>query len=452
MAMAPMGEKIGSSLIKSGKIKVALGICFLMGLVITIAEPDLSVLAAQVKDVMNGTLLIFTVGLGVGVFLVLALIKIIFKRDLSVRLMFFYMVLFAFCALLMNSGNGKFMALAFDSGGVTTGPITVPFIMALGLGIARTIGGRESKENSFGLIALCSIGPILVVMILSLGIKSNLDLGTPEYIIADNLGKSILETVLSSFKEVGLALGLIVLFFIIIQTVFIKLPKQKLMQIGIGLIYTLLGLVLFLSAASISYMPVGYKIGHMIAGSHKGWLIALGFIIGMVVVLAEPAVHVLTKQVEEVTTGGISKRQMLISLSVGVGLSIGLSMIRIVYGFSILWYIIPGYIISLGLSLYVPKVYTAIAFDSGGVASGPLASSFILPLAVGACTCLIQTSSNYSGNVLEHAFGVVAMVAMTPLITIQILGFKSRIQSLIRERKRAKKINYADDDQIIYFN
>lgn len=446
MSMAPMGEQIGSSLIKSKRIKTALLICFIMGLFITIAEPDLSVLASQVSEVINSTLLIFTVGFGVGLFLIFALMKIIFKRDLTSRIIFFYLLIFAFSALLINSGNSYFLSLAYDSGGVTTGPITVPFIMAIGLGVARTIGGREDKENSFGLIALCSIGPILVVILLCLGIKDDFIFATPSYEIADNLGLSILKTLLSSLKEVSIALGLIVIFFLIIQAIFIKLPKQRLIKIGIGLLYTLAGLVLFLSAATISFMPIGYKIGQMVSTS-KPWLIILGFIIGMVVVLAEPAVHVLTRQVEEVTTGGITKKQMLISLCVGVGISIGLSMIRIVCDFSILYYIIPGYIISLGLSFYVPKVYTAIAFDSGGVASGPLTSSFILPLAIGAC-CSLQGSN----KVLEDAFGIVAMVAMTPLITIQILGFKARIQKIVKERRRTKKINYADDNQIINFN
>lgn len=451
MAMAPMGEKTGASLIKSGKISIALLICFIMGLVITIAEPDLSVLATQVKKVINSWTLIITVGIGVGLFLVIDLIKIILKRDLSIRLMLFYLVLFALTALLISQGNERFLSLAFDSGGVTTGPITVPFIMALGVGVARTIGGREARENSFGLIALCSIGPIIVVMLLCIGIKGDFDFGTPVYNISNNIGKDIVKTIFESLGEVSLALGLIVLFFIIVNIIFIKLPKQKLYKIGIGLIYTLVGLVLFLTAANISYMPIGYKIGLMVATFGKGWLIGIGFIIGMLVVLAEPAVHILTKQVEEVTTGAISKRQMLISLSIGVGISIGLSMIRIVFGFSILWYVIPGYIISLGLSLYVPRVYTAIAFDSGGVASGPLSSSFILPMAVGACSFFMNNVAGYKGNVLENAFGIIAMIALTPLITIQLLGFKSMVQGVIREKSRTKKLNVMDDDQIIYF-
>lgn len=448
MAMGPMGEKIGSSLVKTNKIKIILLICFVMGVLITIAEPDLSVLASQVSNVINSTTLIVTVGVGVGLFLVIAVIKIIFKKDLSTRLMFFYLFMFALSALALNNGNGSFLALAYDSGGVTTGPITVPFIMALGLGIAGTIGGRESKENSFGLIALCSIGPILVVLILSLTINGGtIAIDTTGYGIAENLGSAVLSQLLTSLKEVALALGLIVACFLIINFIFIHLPKQKLYKIGIGILYTLLGLILFLSAAQIGFMPVGYKIGNELASYAPAWLIIIGFVLGLVVVLAEPAVHVLTKQVEEVTMGGVSTRQMLLALSIGVGISIGLSMIRIVCDFSILYYVIPGYFISLGLSFYVPKVYTAIAFDSGGVASGPLTSTFILPLAVGACVALQGGS-----KVLEDAYGVVAMVALTPLITIQLLGFKAVIAEKLRFKSRQKRILDAEDEQIIYFN
>ncbi|MGM9971606.1 MAG: DUF1538 domain-containing protein [Anaeroplasmataceae bacterium] len=446
LSMSPMGEKIGSGLIKSKKVKIILLVCFVMGVLITVAEPDLTVLSKLVKDVINPTLLIILVGVGVGLFLVIAVLKIIFKNDLSTRLLFSYLLMFMLSALALNASNGAFLPLAYDSGGVTTGPITVPFIMALGLGIAQTIGGRESRENSFGLVALCSIGPILVVLLLSLTIKGNINYQAPDYSLPSNLGYSILTTILHSIKEVGIALGLIVIFFLIINKFFINLPKRKLMLLGVGILYTLLGLVLFLSAASIGFMPIGYKIGNMLAHHNAIWIIAIGFILGVVVVLAEPAVMVLTKQVESVTTGGVSKKSMLLALCIGVGISIALSMIRIYFGFSILYYVIPGYFISLGLSFFVPKVYTAIAFDSGGVASGPLTSSFILPMAIGATMALKGES-----YILELAFGIVGMVAMTPLITIQMLGFKSVITKRAITRSRMKIMKSRDDEQIIEF-
>ncbi|MDE5855987.1 MAG: DUF1538 domain-containing protein [Anaeroplasmataceae bacterium] len=447
MAMQPMGEQVGASLMKSKKVKIIVLVCFVMGVLITIAEPDLSVLASQVSEVINSVVLMASVGVGVGIFLVLAILKIIFKKDLSLMLMFFYMLMFAFVGLVILSGNGSFLSLAFDSGGVTTGPITVPFIMALGVGVAATIGGRNASENSFGLIALCSVGPILAILILGATMKGDIPYADPNYVVNPDFWGGLFKTLGSVSKEVIIALSLIVVFFMIIELIFIKLPKKKLIQIAIGIAYTFVGLVIFLTAVNIGFLPIGFKMGKCIAQFHPAYLIVFGFILGFVVVLAEPAVHVLNKQVEEITNGGVSKRAMLIALAVGVGISIGLSMIRLVFDFSILFYIIPGYFISLGLSFFVPKMYTAIAFDSGGVASGPLTSSFILPFAIGACISLYDGPT----KVLNDAFGIVAMVAMTPLITIQLLGFKAVFVKQMKEKTRMKKIISADDEQIIRF-
>lgn len=446
LAMTPMGEHVGSGLTKSKKLKVLLSVCFVMGVLITVAEPDLSVLAEQVKAVMNNMLLIVTVGAGVGLFLVIAVLKIVFRKNLSTLLMFFYMMLFAVCAVLIENGKNDFLPLAFDSGGVTTGPITVPFIMALGVGIATTIGGRNANENSFGLIALCSIGPMIAVMALSLSAKGDLAYMLPDYSMSAATGLPLAKAVLGTLREVAVALGLIVLFFTVLQVTVLRLPKKKILQIIIGISYTLVGLVVFLTAVKVGFMPIGFRLGQEISQNNKALAVVLGFVFGMVVVLAEPAVHVLNKQVEEITGGGVTKLQMLIALSIGVGVSIGLSMLRIICGFSLLYYLIPGYLISLGLSFFVPKLYTAIAFDSGGVASGPLTSGFILPMAIGACAALAG-----EGSILRLAFGVVAMVAMTPLITIQVLGFKAVLSAKVRQKITMKRILAADDEQIIYF-
>ena len=446
MAMTPMGEHMGAGLTRSKKLLLLISVCFLMGLLITVAEPDLTVLANQVKDVINSTLLIMAVGIGVGIFLVLSVMKMVFHKPLSSMLLYFYMILFAISAVVIATGNANFLPLAFDSGGVTTGPITVPFIMALGVGIAATIGGKDVSENSFGLIAMCSVGPILAVMLLGATVDGHIDYQVPDYAIENGLGFALVEKVLHTLKEVGLALGLIVVFFAILQIFLLKLPKKKLGQIAVGIAYTFFGLVIFLTAVSVGFMPIGYKLGAELARNHPALLIGGGFILGMVVVLAEPAVHVLNKQVEDITDGSVSKRSMMIALSTGVGISIALSMLRIVFDFSILFYVIPGYLLSLGLSFFVPGIYTAIAFDSGGVASGPLTSGFILPLAVGAC-CAIQGQS----RVMADAFGVVAMVAMTPLITIQLLGFRAVVHKKVRDRIAMKRILSADDEQIIRF-
>ena len=446
MAMSPMGEHAGAGLTKSKKVLLLLGVCFLMGLLITVAEPDLTVLANQVSDVLNGTLLIFAVGMGVGLFLVLSVVKMIFHKPLSSMLFYFYMILFALAAIVISVGNEGFLPMAFDSGGVTTGPITVPFIMALGVGIAATIGGKDVGENSFGLIAMCSVGPILAVMLLGVTANGEIDYQVPDYAIENGLGMALLEKILHTLKEVGIALGLIVVFFAVLQIFVLKLPRKKLGQIAVGIAYTFVGLVIFLTAVSVGFMPIGYKLGTELAALPSAVLVISGFILGMVVVLAEPAVHVLNKQVEDITDGNVSKKSMMIALSVGVGVSIALSMLRIILDFSILFYVIPGYLISLGLSFFVPGIYTAIAFDSGGVASGPLTSGFILPLAVGACVVL-----QGEGKVLADAFGIVAMVAMTPLITIQLLGFRAVLHKMVRDRIAMKRILSADDEQIIRF-
>ncbi len=446
MAMTPMGTQVGAGLSRSGRIWLLLLVSFALGVLVTVAEPDLTVLAGQVKDVIDSTALVVFVGIGVGVFLIVAILKILTKSSLSGILMLFYMLLFALVALMAEGGKADFLPLAFDSGGVTTGPITVPFLMALGVGIATTLGGKHAGENSFGLVALCSVGPILAVLVLGLSAK-----GAPVYSLADysvesRLGIELLHTALSVLKEVAIALGPIVAMFAVLQITCLHLPRRKIGQFAIGILFTFLGLAVFLSAVNIGFLPIGYRIGHDLAGENRAALIISGFILGLVVVLAEPAVHVLNRQVEEVTGGTVSRRAMLIALSVGVGISIALSMIRICFGFSILWYLIPGYFLSLGLSFFVPHIYTAIAFDSGGVASGPLTSGFILPLAVGACVALHGESA-----VMSNAFGIVAMVAMTPLITIQVMGFRAIAARKLREKVMMKHILDADDEQVIHF-
>lgn len=444
IAMTPMGEQIGSGLPKSGKFKTLLLVCFLMGVFVTVAEPDLTVLASQVKGVINGTALTLAIGIGVGLFLVLSVLRVVFRLSLAQLMTIFYLLLFAFASLLLERGNGSFLAIAFDSGGVTTGPITVPFIMALGSGVALTLGDKHDRESSFGFIALCSIGPMLAVIILGLFSTGTIDYKLPDY--AMQTGAEIFQTLGHTLKEVLIALLPIVVFFFLLQFLLLKLPKKRLLPIIVGIFYTLFGLVIFLTAVSVGFVPVGYKMGVQLAEKSPWLLIAFAFFLGLTVVLAEPAIHVLNRQVETVTGGAVKKSSMLIALSLGVGVAIALSAIRAVYDFSILYYLIPGYFLSLGLSFFVPKLYTAIAFDSGGVASGPLTSSFILPFIIGACAVLQGES-----KILMDAFGLVAMVAMTPLITIQALGFKAVVTKHFRERIAMKRILGADDKQIIKF-
>ena len=363
-AMTPMGQYVGEGLTKSRKLGILLGVSFVMGLLITVAEPDLSVLAGQVGAVMNGTVLILAVGFGVGLFLLIAVLKILFHKDLTGILLFFYMVLFCLAAILIDSGKGSFLPLSFDSGGVTTGPITVPFIMALGVGIALTVGGRNAGENSFGLIALCSVGPIAAVLLLSLTASGDLSFAIPDYSMDTVLQGGIWPLFGEMALDVVKSLLLVVAFFFVLQAAVLKLPRTKIIQILFGIVYTFvglvlflaavsmafmpigfkigtqlavytfIGLVLFLAAVSMAFMPIGFKIGTQLAATSPNLLIGFAFVLGMVVVLAEPAVHVLNNQVEEITGGEVSRRQMMLALSVGVGVSIGLSLIRVYFGFS----------------------------------------------------------------------------------------------------------------------
>ena len=446
LAMTPMGTHVGSGLSKQRKLGLLLAVCFVLGMLITIAEPDLQVLAAQVSAVMNGTVLVYAVGLGVGAFLVFAVLRIVFRKHLGNMLTLFYMLLFALSLLLVVRGNESLLPLSFDSGGVTTGPITVPFIMALGVGVSTILGDPKSQDNSFGLVALCSIGPILAVMTLGIFSGSDLSYSVPDYRVNSDILGSFLHALAHTAREVAIALGMIVAFFTVCQLTFLRLPKKRLLRIAIGVLFTYVGLVVFLTGVNVGFMPIGYKLGYELAKIDQRFLVGLGLVMGVLVVLAEPAIHVLNQQVEDVTGGAVTRRAMITGLCVGVGSAIALSVIRIIFDFSLVYYVIPGYFISLALSLFVPRMYTAIAFDSGGVASGPMTSGFILPFAVGACVGLQGEAA-----VLRDAFGVVALVAMTPLITIQLLGFRAIISEKIAEHRAMKRILDADDQQIINF-
>ncbi len=446
LAMTPMGERVGSSLTKCRKLPILAALTFILGFIITISEPDLQVLAQQVPSVPNMTLIVF-VACGVGIFLVAALFRMLFSISLPRMLLFFYVIVFVLAFFVPDS----FLAVAFDSGGVTTGPMTVPFIMALGIGISSIRGDRHAADDSFGLVALCSIGPILAVLLLSL--IFHVDGSTYEAAALPEISNSVelWHLFLVSFphymQEIAVSLLPIVLFFAIFQVTVLKITGRTLVRIGVGLVYTYLGLVLFLTGANVGFMPAGSYLGTVLAGLNYRWiLVPIGMIIGFFIVKAEPAVYVLNRQVEEITDGAISASAMGASLSAGVAFSVGIAMVRVLTGVSILWFLIPGYAIALSLSLVVPKIFTAIAFDSGGVASGPMTATFLLPLAQGACIAV-------GGDIVKDAFGVVAMVAMTPLITIQILGviykLRSRKAALIPAAIPADPLAALDDDAII---
>ena len=445
LAMTPVGEKIGTRIANSRSLGIVLLLCFLLGFIITISEPDLQVLAEQVPSVPNAVL-ILAVAVGVGFFLMIAMLRMLFSKTLRSLLILFYFLVFVLAFFVQDD----FLAVAFDSGGVTTGPMTVPFIMALGVGFAAVRSDKHAEDDSFGLVSLCSIGPILAVLLLGLLYhpESTGYAGSEIPVIRDSveLWRYFAAGLPKYIEEIAVSLLPIILFFAVFQMISLKMRGRPLKKIVIGMVYTYVGLVLFLTGVNVGFMPAGNYLGAMIAGLSYRWvLIPIGMVIGYFIVKAEPAVYVLKEQVEEITSGAISGEAMGLSLSLGVSVSIGLAMIRVLTGISIFWFILPGYLIALALSFFVPKIFTAIAFDSGGVASGPMTATFLLPFAMGACEAV-------GGNIVQDAFGVVAMVAMTPLITIQIMGAVYKYRFAHARAEEAQEASYLDiwaDDDII---
>ena len=422
LAMSPMGERVGACITKTRRVGIMLTLGFLLGFLITISEPDLQVLANQVQAVPN-MVLIVTVAVGVGLFLCFAMLRMLLSVPLNTMLVGFYIVVFVLAMFVPKD----FLAVAFDSGGVTTGPMTVPFIMAMGVGVSAIRSDKHSANDSFGLVALCSIGPILAVLILSLIFRP--DGGSYTAVVIPEIGDSAALWQLffvafpTYFKEIAVSLLPIAAFFAVFDLVSLHLERKQLIRIGVGLAYTYFGLVIFLTGVNVGFMPAGNYLGSVIAGLSCNWIIIpIGMLIGYFIVMAEPAVYVLMRQVEELTDGAIPGSAMKHSLSIGVAVSVGLAMIRVLTGISIFYLLVPGYAVAIVLSFFVPKLFTAIAFDSGGVASGPMATTFLLPFAMGACSAV-------GGNIVTDAFGVVAMVAMTPLITIQGLGLIYRLRT-----------------------
>ncbi|MBE6113959.1 MAG: DUF1538 domain-containing protein [Erysipelotrichaceae bacterium] len=442
ISMELLGEGIGKVVKRSKSMLWALWLCLVLGILMTIAEPDLTVLAEQVPSIPNHVL-IWSVGIGVGVFLAISQFRIRKNIPLAKLLLVFYVGIM----ILASQVPDDFIPTAFDSGGVTTGPITVPFIMALGKGMASVNKDKKASDDTFGLVALCSIGPILAVLLLSMFYPTQAELTkTVLPVILDTQGAFMLLThELPHYAyEVFLAFVPMIGVFVLFQVWTRKYQVRQIVKSSVGFLYTYLGLVLFLTAANVGFMPVGRLMGAGIAGSrYAQLLIPIGMVIGYFVVTAEPAVHTLKKQVAEVTNGAVSQHSIGLALSIGVAFSVGIAMVRVLTGISLLPFLVVGYALSLTISFFVPSIYTGIAFDSGGVASGPMATTFILPFALGACEML-------GGNVMRDAFGVVAMIAMTPLITIQVLGLGSSLRHRLRWKRVSEEFLAVEDD-IIFF-
>ena len=440
MAMTPLGEGVGVQISKMKKLLTVLLTGFLMGVIITVSEPDLQVLAGQVPSVPN-MVLIMTVAVGVGLFLALAIVRIRYKISLSMLLIVCYLALILVSAFVPK----EFLAVAFDSGGVTTGPMTVPFIMAMGVGLASVRSDKNAANDSFGLVALSSVGPILAVLILGCFFKPTeaaytlTDVAT--VVTTQDVARVFAQGLPLYAREVLLSLVPILWVFLIFQWLTHRYHGMQIKRIIVGFGYTYIGLVLFLCGANVGFAPVGAYLGKELAGLSLRWiLVPIGALIGYYIVKAEPAIQVLNHQVEAVTNGAISVKMMNRCMQIGVAASVGLAMLRVLTGISIQWFVIPGYIIALVLSRIVPDIFIGIAFDSGGVASGPMTSTFLLPLSIGVCEAL-------GGNLMTDAFGVVALVALTPLIAIQLMGLVYKLKTAKRTQTVPAAI--ADDCDMI---
>lgn len=442
ISMEPLGDGIGKTLNKRSGMFIPLIICFVLGFLITVSEPDLQVLAEQVPTIPN-SILINCVGIGVGIFLSITFIRN--KKEIPLRglLVVFYVLVIALAFFAPN----EFIPTAFDSGGVTTGPITVPFIMALGAGLAANKKGKNAGEHSFGLVALCSIGPILSVLLLSIFYNPRPSTSVYEIVEVHTTTEAFKQFAIALpmyAKEVAIAFVPIVLLFVIFQLITRRYHIHNIFKMSFGFVYTYIGLVLFLTGANVGFMPAGRLIGAEIAGgSFKFLLIPIGMLMGYFVVIAEPAVHSLKRQVNEITNGAISRNSVTVALSVGVSISVGIAMLRVLTGIPIMPFLIIGYAVSLIISFFVPHIYTGIAFDSGGVASGPMTSTFMLPFAMGACEAI-------GGNAMTDAFGIVALIAMAPLITIQILGLYERRKHASKVKKFHAEISMVTDDIVCF--
>jgi hypothetical protein len=438
-AMMPIGEHLGQYLSKSKKLWLIVGASLLMGTMVTIAEPDLQILSRQIPAVPPFTLVI-VVAVGLGVFLALAMLRIVFQWNMSYLLATCYIAVLVLGIFVPK----EYLAVSFDAGGVTTGPFAIPFILALGIGVSAVRGGHSSRDDSFGLAAICSIGPIVAVMIMGFFFEpKESTLAAAELMEIDGFGPLIMEFAHGFphfFREIGLAVAPLIVVFIAFQIFALKLPKDQLIKIGIGLIYTYLGLTIFLTGVSVGFLPAGAFIGSFVGALPYKWvLLPLGAVMGFFIVLAEPAVHVLVEQVEDLTGGAIKKQTMLTAFSISVGASVALAMIRVLTGISVWWMLVPGYGLAIILSFIVPKIFVAVAFDSGAVASGPMTATFLLPFTMGACAAS-------GGNIMMDAFGVVAMVAMTPLVTVQVIGFIYKLKLKSTKEEEAETYEELAED------
>ena len=426
MSMERIGAHIGANLTRSRKIPIIAIISLIVGVLITICEPDLHVLAGYTGDQMLPFVL--AVAAGLGTFLVIAVMRIIFKIKFRYILVGGYGVILVLASVAYFV-NPAFLAIAFDAGGVTTGAMSVPFVMSIGAGIAAITAQDGDEDNSFGLMAICSIGPIISILVMGLaGGFEDISYTSHSLPVFDNsleMGISFVGAIPTIVGKVLLGLVPILVFFLIYQLFTERVSKKEMAQIFIGAAYIFVGMIFFLVGVEVGFMPVGSYLGETFAAMKHAWVvIPVGMIIGFCMTYAEPAVGVLNKQVEEATAGTIPPKVLPMAMALGVALSSGIAMIRALTGIPILPFLLAGYIAAVVLSFYCPPLFTSIAFDAGGVASGVMAATFLLPLSIGVCAIRQATAD----MIMVDAFGTIALVAMAPTVSIQVVGVMYKIK------------------------
>ena len=452
-SMTEIGHVIGGSLVKKKNLFFVIAMTFILGVLVTIAEPDLTVLSSQIG--IHPQLIIWTIGVGVGTFLVVGILRVTFNKNLKLMFLGFYALAFTLIYII----DPRFLPICFDSGGVTTGPVTVPFLLGFGAGMAASHHGKNS-EDSFGLTALCSVGPILSVIIIAIimkgmgkGLPLMEDFVDPLSSMPADIWSGLLSSLMHTLVSVAISVGPLLGFFLIYELIFVRLPWKSILRIFIGMLFTYAGLVCFLTAVEAGFLPIASKLGQALGSKTDFFPIALGLgaVFGVFGVLAEPAVHVLVAQIESISDGAIKGRKVLFVLAFSIGAAVALHLVRAYFQFDLAYYIIPGYILVFVLSFLVPNIYTAMAFDSGGVASGPMTSTFVLPFCIGFAYSRYVADPSGGGDVYLYGFGLVAMVAMMPLIVLQTMGLSSQINSKLALYHAKRRLVEENDDQIVHF-
>ena len=434
MSMIKIGEKIGDLLVRKRRKWLILVASVIVGIVITISEPDLIVLANELSSIPN-VLLIVLVAIGVGIYLLIGVCRILGKLSFRTIVTVSLIIIMA----LLYFTPKEFIAVAFDSGGVTTGAMGVPLIVAFGYGISKLRSGNDSKSYSFGLCGICSLGPVIVVLILGLFFKVDNYFEVTGFINDYGIIENIVSCFIKSLKEISLSLLPILVVFYISNLFDRRMNKYEHIRMVFGIILSLLGLTLFLTGVSSGFLEIGYRIGNTFASSYyKYLLIPVGMILGYIIIRLEPAVKILIKRVSDLTEGSISEELISLCLSIGVCIAVGLSLVRIYFNIPIIYIIVPGYFVAAMLMYFTPNIFTAIAFDAGGAASGAMTTSFLLPLCIGTCVSL-------GNNIMTDAFGIGALVALTPIITVEILGivYNRKLKVRTSAHYNEKIIEYA---------